>query len=1006
MPQTINSKDMLDYAEAFGNGKPLAPQGIFYLGNERSDLFGGKGEEAWISDSDARTHMLLMGTTGSGKALDDEEDVLTPEGFVKNKELKVGDEVVCYDGIVANVLSIHPQGYKEFYKLTFEDGREISVSGEHLWGITYGEKDRIETEETKKIIDLLPYVKTYIPLHTINHKSLDKYHFYYKALQNLILDFGVKTNKNYFVILNDKNKAEILTNSINAIGGKTFIKIRSIKGEKYYFASLYWKPEELEALYLNKKRIYKKYDKQHNILKLKNYNKLKIVSISKEVEERICRCIKISNPSGLFITRNHIVTHNTENLFSMSFNALCWGSGFFYIDGKADPKLLNNIYTLCRYVGREDDLLVLNFMQGGKDPLERKATPGRDSNTFNPLTKGSADFTSTLITSMMPEAGGDSKTWQDKAIAMIEALIQILVVKRLKGEMLLEFGTIRKYLPLSKLISLSKDKEIQFEYPVYHARLMSYLDNVPGLDLKEIDKGKPIPLDALTQHGYLTNQFNKTLTLMNDTYGYIFRHTLPDIDIVDVVLNNRILFVLIPSLEKSEPESESLGRMLVATLKLMMAISMGGDKIEGKPTETIETRATNSPNPYLVIFDEIGYYFTKGMDTMFAQARSLGFAMVAAGQDKQAMAKEKNKGPVESVIANTKIKQCMALEDPGETFDIFDKAAGEAMIARSSGYSGQVGAFTTGYNDMMNVSFEKTRRLTVAELRSQKSGQSVILFRDKIVRINTFYVSAYVKPKDTAPVRLNRFLKVENPKLEQIKAFKSYYESSDNSALEVPKILESLMLNKPFEINENKMPLIYFALQRAIKDCNEEEDFEDTYAIEKGILYYERLKYYLENPDILKEKLEVKNESEEFSSQNVKKVEEDEDFNPFSMNMPMYGDINDMPFTGGDEENVIDDDEFLADIFGEGEISEDLKEKDITPEEILKTVVDNGEFEVKKDIIENLTIVENSISCNLKEECEQQITNTLNDAVKYKPEVIEKLKTAEEIEDLFSQLEL
>ena len=330
MPQTINSKDMLDYAEAFGNGKPLAPQGIFYLGNERSDLFGGKGEEAWISDSDARTHMLLMGTTGSGKALDDEEDVLTPEGFVKNKELKVGDEVVCYDGIVANVLSIHPQGYKEFYKLTFEDGREISVSGEHLWGITYGEKDRIETEETKKIIDLLPYVKTYIPLHTINHKSLDKYHFYYKALQNLILDFGVKTNKNYFVILNDKNKAEILTNSINAIGGKTFIKIRSIKGEKYYFASLYWKPEELEALYLNKKRIYKKYDKQHNILKLKNYNKLKIVSISKEVEERICRCIKISNPSGLFITRNHIVTHNTENLFSMSFNALCWGSGFLY----------------------------------------------------------------------------------------------------------------------------------------------------------------------------------------------------------------------------------------------------------------------------------------------------------------------------------------------------------------------------------------------------------------------------------------------------------------------------------------------------------------------------------------------------------------------------------------------------------------------------------------------------------------------------------------------------
>ncbi len=44
-------------------GKPGKPEGILYLGNVKD-----KKEEVWFTNSDARTHILYLGTTGSGKS--------------------------------------------------------------------------------------------------------------------------------------------------------------------------------------------------------------------------------------------------------------------------------------------------------------------------------------------------------------------------------------------------------------------------------------------------------------------------------------------------------------------------------------------------------------------------------------------------------------------------------------------------------------------------------------------------------------------------------------------------------------------------------------------------------------------------------------------------------------------------------------------------------------------------------------------------------------------------
>lgn len=57
----------------------------------------------------------------------------------------------------------------------------------------------------------------------------------------------------------------------------------------------------------------------------------------------------------------------TETLVSLSYNALVQGSGFIYVDGKGDNSLYAKVFSMVRSMGREDDLLLINFMTGARD---------------------------------------------------------------------------------------------------------------------------------------------------------------------------------------------------------------------------------------------------------------------------------------------------------------------------------------------------------------------------------------------------------------------------------------------------------------------------------------------------------------------------------------------------------------------------------------------------------------------------------------------------------------
>jgi phosphate starvation-inducible PhoH-like protein len=61
--------------------------------------------------------------------------VLTPSGFRPIGELQVGDLVVGSNGEPTPVLGVYPQGEKDIYRVTAQDGASTLCCGEHLWTV-------------------------------------------------------------------------------------------------------------------------------------------------------------------------------------------------------------------------------------------------------------------------------------------------------------------------------------------------------------------------------------------------------------------------------------------------------------------------------------------------------------------------------------------------------------------------------------------------------------------------------------------------------------------------------------------------------------------------------------------------------------------------------------------------------------------------------------------------------------------------------------------------------
>ena len=434
----------------------------------------------------------------------------------------------------------------------------------------------------------------------------------------------------------------------------------------------------------------------------------------------------------------------TKGLQALATNSLCWASGFTFVDGKADTGNWGDLYALARRFGRDDDLLIINYMTGNSDE-------GSSSNSMNPFSSGSASYLVQMLVSLLAEGGGENAMWKERAISLVGALMPALTFKRDRQNQMLDIDVIRQNFNLDRIIALSRDSTLPQRILL---GLKNYLDTLPGYvdeafddDGKEKPPSPDTPVFDLTtarqQHGYLSMQFTRSLQSLADDYSYIFKAQMADVDVLDVVLNRRILVVLIPALEKSADEAANLGKIVAAALKGMMGSALGA-MVEGSWQMAIENKSTNSPASYMTIFDEVGYYTAQGMAVMAAQARSLGFSLVFAAQDLPAMEK-RVKEEARSIAGNCNLKIFGKLEDPTGTREFFENTVGKDNVMQVQSKKAATGMFNP-YTDDSTASIQSKSRASYGDLKEQREGEVVMLFSEHIVAARMPYIDAG-KPK-------------------------------------------------------------------------------------------------------------------------------------------------------------------------------------------------------------------------------------------------------------------
>lgn len=496
----------------------------------------------------------------------------------------------------------------------------------------------------------------------------------------------------------------------------------------------------------------------------------------------------------------------TRFLLSLVYQTILTGAGCMYVDGKGDTTVFWLLFSLCRRVGREDDLLVVNYLTGGDSKTgKEEGNFERISNTSNLLAHGSAEQLRSLLVGLMREAGGDGAMWKGRASAFMKGLLNVMVYLRDTGELTLSVDSLPDYMPLDRVIELFQREDIPQSTRL---SLHRYLGQLPGFNEEDVaQEGGQLNPEAYKQHGFILMQLTEVISDLSDTYGHIFNADLGEVSFTDVVFNRRILFCMLPALEKDPDALAGLGKLVVAGVRSALAPALGS-AIEGTKNEVIDAKPTNARVPFFIICDEYGYYSVKGFAVVAAQARSLGVCVVFAGQDYPSFKKESAEEAA-STVANTNIKCCMKLEDPKETADLFISRADDADVSMTSGHSREK---TMGYTDTLGTRIEKRKRVSIRDLVDQPPGQSHIIFGDKLVRAQFLYID----PIEVNDARLNHFVMVKKPDDSIIKKLNDTHSSlndffsneervsMDDKEVEFDSQLSTLFKDMDFAANSNK----------------------------------------------------------------------------------------------------------------------------------------------------------------------------------------------------------
>lgn len=197
------------------------------------------------------------------------------------------------------------------------------------------------------------------------------------------------------------------------------------------------------------------------------------------------------------------------------------------------------------------------------------------------------------------------------------------------------------------------------------------------------DFGKGEYMDALQQHAYAQQQWTEIFSVLM-RYNNIFGSLEPEIDMVDIIRNQKFLYVLLPPLKQSPSTTALLGKLVLTAITKAIATALG-QQVEGLTEyqrEILKARITPMPLA-LIVLDEYGAYPVPGIEILYAQVRSINASMLICTQDyTSARVEGKDENSVRKVWGNSQ-KIVLRVKD-NETIKALEETMPEVEVLQTS----------------------------------------------------------------------------------------------------------------------------------------------------------------------------------------------------------------------------------------------------------------------------------------------------------------------------------
>lgn len=273
------------------------------------------------------------------------------------------------------------------------------------------------------------------------------------------------------------------------------------------------------------------------------------------------------------------------------------GGGWLFIDAKLDKDVRDQLAYMARIFGREDEFYVMNV----DDP--------DNSNTYNPLLNGDPDEIASRLLNLLPSSDNNpgSDFYKQSANYALTVLIGALQAANKRYTFMDLAIMLQSAAAIGKVESL-----VPLDSQAFMV-LQVFLDS-----FKKKDKNG-IQVDTDKLKNILGGMSGRIAQFAQNKFGKVFNTTTPEIDLTDIVRNNKMCYVMLPTMGK-DAAALNLGKMVLSDLRTAVAKMQGLTKSE-------------RPNPPFICFaDEMGSYVMPGISRVFEQARSAGVMMIPAFQ--------------------------------------------------------------------------------------------------------------------------------------------------------------------------------------------------------------------------------------------------------------------------------------------------------------------------------------------------------------------------------------